>query len=274
MTEQNRLSEAPLNFASTNEAFFNESAQSYNQRPNVDQHVKVLVSLFTAYADLFASDKEPTMTMMDFACGTGLISKALQDYTKRIVGVDISQAMVDEYNKTFAGSGRDISARCVNLLEEPNMLGEKFDIVVCASAYHHFEDVDAYTRSLVAHLKPGGSLLVADLVKPESASDDGNPSLAHDGDHHHGHHDGSQAHQHAHAPVRGHADLFPKEVHHIVAHRGGFSKEDMERTFKAAGLEEFSMKATSSSAQITMHGRHVRLFVARGNVKRDAPPAD
>jgi len=218
------------------------------------------------------------MTMMDFACGTGLISKALQDYTKRIVGVDISQAMVDEYNKTFADSGRDISARCVNLLEGPNALGEKFDIIVCASAYHHFADVDAYTRTLVSHLKPGGSLLVADLVKPESTSDDKSPPPAHGGDHHHhhhhGHHDGGQAHQHTHAPNHGHADLFPKEVHHIVAHRGGFSKEDMERTFKAAGLEDFSMKATSSSAQITMHGRHVRLFVARGNVRRDTPPVD
>ncbi|KAI5984005.1 hypothetical protein EDD15DRAFT_2312577 [Pisolithus albus] len=43
---------------------------------------------------------------MDFACGTGLISRELAPHAKSIVGVDISQNMVDMYNLSVHNQGK------------------------------------------------------------------------------------------------------------------------------------------------------------------------
>ncbi len=89
---------------------------------------------------------------MDFACGTGnmfsmkftvlcdkltpigLISRELAPYTKKIVGVDITQAFVDNYNKRVADQGiptDEICAVCTELKgEEGELDGLKFDVIV------------------------------------------------------------------------------------------------------------------------------------------------
>lgn len=69
------------------------------------------------------------------AC-VGLVSQALAPSCKKIVGVDISQGMVDWYNTRVANQGLDpeeMKAVCVELKGErqPDELdGVKFDVVI------------------------------------------------------------------------------------------------------------------------------------------------
>jgi ubiquinone/menaquinone biosynthesis C-methylase UbiE len=89
-------------------------------------------------------------TVMEFACGTGafmidaqyykrdpissrfylgLVSKQLAPFCKHIVGVDISQGMVDQYNKRT--ENQNMKAMCAELKGEPGELDdEKFDVIV------------------------------------------------------------------------------------------------------------------------------------------------
>lgn len=64
----------------------------------------------------------------------GLISKQLGLYCKRIVGVDISQGMVDEYNKHVHNQGispDEMVAICTDLKGDSGELdGQKFDVIV------------------------------------------------------------------------------------------------------------------------------------------------
>ncbi|KAJ7611695.1 S-adenosyl-L-methionine-dependent methyltransferase [Roridomyces roridus] len=114
---------------------------------------------------------EDTTTVMDFACGTGLISRGLAPYCKSIVGVDISQAMVDFYNEKVHNQGippEEMRAVCADLKGEISELdGQKFDVIVCSAAYHHLESIDDTTRVLSFFLKPGGCLLVVDFMKSD-----------------------------------------------------------------------------------------------------------
>ena len=83
------------------------------------------------------------------------------------------------------------------------------------------------TETLVSYLNLGGSLLVADLVHGESTS-----------------------------------EVFPEDAHHIVAHRGGFTEEDIRSTFDKAGLKNITFEIVATGKH---HEHPVDLFLARGD---------
>ncbi|KAF5386915.1 hypothetical protein D9615_002001 [Tricholomella constricta] len=229
-------------FAEANRAHFNTIAHEYDDMPHaIERARRTAARLRTAY-----DFNEDTTTVMEYACGTGLVSRELALYAKRIIGVDISQGMVDQFNLRVSNQGispEEMQAVCVELKGEPGELGdEKFDVIVCAAAYHHFTSIDDVTRILAYFLKPGGALLVVDLKKQ-------------DGEHAHSH---GHGHGHGHSQDHGHQSMFPQQVHHIVPHRGGLGEEDMRKAFEGAGLSSFSFEDG------IVGKNDVKLFLAKG----------
>ena len=178
--------------------------------------------------------------------------------------------MVDQFNKRVENQGippEEMQAVCVELKGEPGELDdERFDVIVvscppaqtltrrttfksfshlyqCASSYHHFTSIENVTQTLVYFLKPGGTLLVVDLIKSDRENDDG--SHGHGHGHHHGH--------------SGHGD--PKDTRHYVAHRNGFDEDDLRRAFQGAGLDSFSFQPAIGAKQ---RGQDCHLFLAKG----------
>jgi cyclopropane fatty-acyl-phospholipid synthase-like methyltransferase len=70
-----------------------------------------------------------------------LVSKELALHAKCIVGVDISQSMVDQYNQSVANQGippEEMRAVCCDLTAAPDQLdGMKFDVVVVSLLLWH-----------------------------------------------------------------------------------------------------------------------------------------
>jgi len=184
---------------------------------------------------VYEFDEDETV-VMDFACGVGLISQELIPYSKFIVGVDISQRMVDEYNRRVANQGLSIDdMRAFRMdisnpeTDEVQVPKESFDVVVCAASYHHFDDIATMTEALASFLKPGGSLLVIDLLRDDNLDIDG---------------------------------LFPEHrEHNIVAHRGGFTQVEIEDAFVAAGLTSLEF---NEGIKAKKKGQPVTLFIAQG----------
>jgi 2-polyprenyl-3-methyl-5-hydroxy-6-metoxy-1,4-benzoquinol methylase len=54
--------------------------------------------------DMYKFDDEKTV-LLDFACGSGLLSHELAPSCKRIIGMDISAGMVSLYNKSAENQG-------------------------------------------------------------------------------------------------------------------------------------------------------------------------
>jgi ubiquinone/menaquinone biosynthesis C-methylase UbiE len=120
-------------------------------------------------------------TVVDFACGTGtlphwrqllmtgLISNKLLPHVKKVVGVDISQGMVNVFDQKIAQSNSKdkMQAVCIDIMSIPySEIPEELkgvDVVVCSMAYHHIDNVDHATTVLASLLKKGGHLLVIDL---------------------------------------------------------------------------------------------------------------
>ncbi|KAG1736891.1 S-adenosyl-L-methionine-dependent methyltransferase [Suillus paluster] len=216
------------NLTESNTKYFDEHAHQYNDPETHELARRFGAAMINAYPF-----NEDSTLVLDYACGTGLISQELAAHAKCIVGVDISQSMVDRYNQSVANQGiphEEMRAVCCDLTATSNQLdGMKFDVVVCASSYHHFPSIEEVTKALASYLKPGGSLLVADLMKPSS--------------------------------VESTQELFPTGAHSIVAHRGGFEEADIKAVFEGAGLINFAFVTAGKAKK---QGHPIQFFLASG----------
>ncbi|KAF9026715.1 S-adenosyl-L-methionine-dependent methyltransferase [Hymenopellis radicata] len=209
-------------FVDANKGHFDEHAASYDRASARELARRVGTAITHAYD----FDDEET-TVLDFACGTGLLSRELAPECKRILGVDISAGMVAQFNERVDNQGipiEEMHALCVDLKGEENELeGETFDVAVSSMAYHHLVFPEETTKILVRYLKPGGWLIVADVRTKEGAALDK------------------------------YAD--------IVVHTEGFKEESMRDMFSAAGLASFSFSVVTSAK---MDGVDVDVFLATG----------
>ncbi|TBU29336.1 S-adenosyl-L-methionine-dependent methyltransferase [Dichomitus squalens] len=228
MTDYTAAQTRPDEFAAANKAYFDEQAH-HDHGHGQELGRRNVAAMRKTWPELF--DEDETVAM-DYACGTGNVSRQLCQYVKAVVGVDISEASVDRYNAQAANQGLEpdeMRAVCAELKGEPGELdGLKFDIVVCCASYHHFPSIEETTRVLASFLKPGGSLLVADI----KAEEDGRL-------------------------------LFSEGYHHIVPHKHGLSEEEMRNAFEGAGLAKFETRETFK-AKMRSTGQDMQWFVARG----------
>lgn len=87
----------------------------------------------------------------------------------RLCGIDSSEAMLDAARTALSAWDPELQLR---RLEDP-LPKRRFDLVVAALSVHHLEGsgkADLYER-VAAALRPGGRLVVADVVVPDDPSD-------------------------------------------------------------------------------------------------------
>lgn len=58
------------------------------------------------------------------------------------------------------------------------------------------------------------------------------------------------------------ACIFPDDVHHIVAHKAGFTEDDIQATFSSAGLDSFDMEPV---IPVRKQDKNFQLFLAKGS---------
>ena len=110
----------------------------------------------------------PGDTMLDVACGGGIIVCAFAPEVKHATGIDMTPAMLDRARQLAAE--KDI----VNVSWDQGDVGSlpyadgTFDIVVTRFSMHHFLDPVGVLREMVRVCAPGGRVVVVDMY----ASDD------------------------------------------------------------------------------------------------------
>lgn len=119
--------------------------------------------------------------LLDYACGTGSITRALGPSVTTIRGIDISENMVQRYNEAAQSAGLEskrVNAIVGDLLAEevPDHLKTPeyydFDIAVIGLGFHHFENPVLAVERLAERLKPGtGVLLIVDFLPFDDEAD-------------------------------------------------------------------------------------------------------
>src|SRR5215471_12486933 len=110
-----------------------------------------------------------TGRIVDLGCGTADVTirfaKAFPDVT--IVGVDGSDAMLAFGHKAVREIGLESRIHLENhYLPDAELEMRKFDAVICNSLLHHFADPVALWQTAARCAKPGGPVLLIDLLRP------------------------------------------------------------------------------------------------------------
>ena len=108
------------------------------------------------------------VSALDVGCGSGALLQRLGERSSHTVGIDLSSTMIEKAKARCYGQ-RDIEFRVGDFLNE-DFRDERFDCIASIAALHHVEFEPALHK-LKSLLKPGGVLLVIDLLRDESIID-------------------------------------------------------------------------------------------------------
>ena len=110
---------------------------------------------------------------LDVACGPGFLTLAFAGACACARGIDATPAFVERARLLARARGvENVSFELgdVNALPEPDA---GWDVVSCRAAFHHFPDPARVLAEMARVARPGGTLLLADLLgseRPESAA--------------------------------------------------------------------------------------------------------
>jgi len=99
----------------------------------------------------------------DLGCGTGNVGELLAPIVRRIIAVDRSQPMLEAARKRLEGAS-SVEFR-IGQLEAIPIAGGEVDLAVAALVLHHVESPPAVCGELRRILRPGGRVLIIDMVE-------------------------------------------------------------------------------------------------------------
>ena len=143
---------------------FDERAKDWDSDPKKVERARVV-----AEAIRNAIPLSKNMTVLEYGCGTGLLSFALQEDLGQITLADTSQGMLDVLSEKIASSGvTNMHPVRLDLETEP-LPAEKYHITYSLMVLHHIHDARGILDKFYAALEPNGYLIVADLDKEDGS---------------------------------------------------------------------------------------------------------
>ena len=119
--------------------------------------------------------------VLDYGCGTGLVSFGFANEVKSIKGLDNSDAMVRIYNeKSSKVNIKNIKSSIHNINNE-ELEKNIYDLVITNMTMHHIKKIDKFIEKLTYSLKNGGYLCIADLVTEDGTFHSDNRGVEHFG---------------------------------------------------------------------------------------------
>ncbi len=123
------------------------------------------VKLANDVAEAIIREIKPTqdLDVLEFGCGTGLVTLRLQPLVRSITGVDSSPGMLAVLQDKVQKQGlTNVYPQLVDL-EQGGRVAGRFHLLVSSMTMHHVEDTAALLRGWFDLLLPGGRVGVADL---------------------------------------------------------------------------------------------------------------
>ncbi|OKL61080.1 hypothetical protein UA08_03794 [Talaromyces atroroseus] len=178
--------------------------------------------------------------LLEYACGPGYISRTLEPFVTKCLGLDVSEGMVAAYNQRVQEAGispEKMSARVGDLLADSvaeDLQGPEyhdFDIVIVGMALHHFPDPQLAIKRLATRLKKGGVLWIIEMLEDEHS-------------------------EHEHKLIS------PETA--VTVHKHGFGIDEMKGLFTNAGFgSDTEVKVLDRPFELTMKGHDLAKTIIR-----------
>ena len=143
---------------------FDERAPTWDDDPaKVERAHKIALAIREAIP------LEPSMRMLEYGAGTGLVTQALRDAVGPVTMADTSTGMRAVMNDKIA-SGAITDARVWDLdLTTGPIPSEQFDLIVTVLTLHHIPTLEPLLANFAALLVDGGYLCIADLEEEDGS---------------------------------------------------------------------------------------------------------
>ena len=117
--------------------------------------------------------------VLDFGCGTGLLTLKLQPFVKTITGVDSSQGMLGMLQEKISTQGiKNVLTRFVDFEKGGHAEGA-YDLIVSSMTLHHVADTAALFKEWFSLLRTGGQVCFADLDTEDGSFHGDNTGVFH-----------------------------------------------------------------------------------------------
>jgi ubiquinone/menaquinone biosynthesis C-methylase UbiE len=143
---------------------FDERAKDWDSDPKKVERARAVAEAIRNAIPLTSR-----MTALEYGCGTGLVSFALQSDLGQITLADTSQGMLDVLSEKIAAAGvTNMHPARLDLSTDP-LPAERFDLTYSLMTLHHIEDAKGILKKFHALLEPSGILCIADLDKEDGS---------------------------------------------------------------------------------------------------------
>lgn len=112
------------------------------------------------------SDVRPGMVCVDLGCGGGRLALELARRGATVIGVDVSEAMVERMRAQAKNEGLSEVSGVVSPIERFTLPADSVDLVISNYALHHLRDEDKgkVVRAAYQWLRPEGVLINSDMM--------------------------------------------------------------------------------------------------------------
>ena len=153
---------------------FKNKSKSWDMSSMRVQNAKSIADLIVKNIDF--SD---TMEVMDLGAGTGLLSYFIAPHVSKIVAVDNSPSMLNEFKNK--ASEFDSETEIIEADIAKDDLGRTFDGIISSMTIHHVEDTKALFSKLYKLLNENGFIAIADLDTEDGSFHSDNAGVFHHG---------------------------------------------------------------------------------------------
>ncbi|RJE21083.1 Methyltransferase domain protein [Aspergillus sclerotialis] len=155
---------------------FNAEAAAWDTQPAVLEATRQAFEALQPLIRSFTAKKGSNLDVLEFGCGTGLLSMQVAPLVTEIVAIDLAEGMVDMLRAKLEkpDSPKNIIPICKLLMDpedpilppadvnNPRGSRKKFDLITSHLVLHHVPDLRPFLRTLIGCLKPGGRVALTD----------------------------------------------------------------------------------------------------------------